>query len=189
MDYVVGLLKKWASGKLVLGLFIATMAVYLTMLLYTLPAVERFVPGKALFDLSPAGYSYEYAVSLLEVLGPEGRRMYLYRQLPMDFIYPGLFAISYSLLLTWIFSKGYASDSKIINFAVIPFFGGLFDYLENICIIQLIKSYPTVSHGLVGVSSTFTILKSGFTIAFFILLLVGVIKVIKKRVTNVNSQS
>lgn len=189
MDNVVGLLKKWASGKLVLGLFIATMAVYLTMLLYTLPAVERFAPEKALFDLSPAGYSYEYAVSLLEVLGPEGRSMYLYRQLPMDFVYPGLFAISYSLLLTWVFIKGYASDSKLFYFTVIPFFGGLFDYLENICIIQMIKSYPTVPHGLVNVSSTFTIFKSGFTTAFFVLLLVGIIRVIKIRATNVTSQS
>jgi hypothetical protein len=189
MDNLVSILKKWASGKLVLGLFMATMAVYLTMLLYTLPAVERFVPEKALFDLSPAGYTYEYAVSLLEVLGPEGRSMYLYRQLPLDFIYPGLFAISYSLLLTWVFGKGFAYDSKIFYLSVIPFFGGLFDYLENICIIQIIKSYPTVPHGMVNVSSTFTILKSAFTTAFFFLLLVGIIKVIKVRVSNVNSQS
>lgn len=188
MDYIVGILKKLASGKLVLGLFIATMAVYLTMLLYTVPAVERFAPGKALFDLSPAGYSYEYAVSLLEELGPEGRSVYLYRQLPVDFIYPGLFAISYSLLLALIFRKGYASDSKILYFVVIPLFGGLFDYLENICIIQMIRSYPTVPHGLVNVSSTFTILKSGFTTAFFVLLLVGITKVIKIRLTNVNAQ-
>ncbi len=171
-----------------MGLFILTMAVYLTMLLSTLPAVESFAQGKALFDLSPAGYSYEDAVLLLDVLGHEGRRMYLYRQLPMDFVYPGLFAISYSLLLTWVLIKGNASDSKIFYFAVIPFFGGLFDYLENICIIQMITSYPTVPHGLVNISSTFTILKSGFTTAFFVLLLLGIVRVIKKRVTNVDSQ-
>ncbi|MDH4161797.1 MAG: hypothetical protein OEW15_03790 [Nitrospirota bacterium] len=54
MDSMAVFLRKRASGKLVLVLFMATMAVYLAMLLYTLPAVERFAPGKALFDLSPA---------------------------------------------------------------------------------------------------------------------------------------
>lgn len=189
MSKVVNLLKKWASGKIVLGLFTATMAVYLTMLFYTLPAVESFAPQKALLDLSPSGYSYEYAISLLQALGPEGRSIYLKLQLPLDFIYPGLFAISYSLLLAWVFNKGYASNSKIFYFALIPFFAGLFDYLENIGIIQMINSYPNVPHGLVNLTSTFTILKSGFTTTFFILLLVGLYKVIKKRVTINNSQS
>ena len=189
MNKVVNFLKKWASGKIVVGFFIATMVVYLTMLNYTLPVVKSFAQGKTLFDLSPTGYSYEYAVSLLEALGVEGRNVYLNLQLPMDFIYPGLFAISYSLLLTWIFGKGYAVDSKIFYFTVIPFFAGFFDYLENIGIIQMIKSYPNVPHELVNVSSTFTILKSVFTTIFFILLFVGIIKIIKNKLTSVNSNS
>ena len=189
MNKVVNFLKKWASGKIVVGFFIATMVVYLTMLNYTLPVVKSFAQGKTLFDLSPTGYSYEYAVSLLEALGVEGRNVYLNLQLPMDFIYPGLFAISYSLLLTWIFGKGYAVDSKIFYFTVIPFFAGFFDYLENIGIIQMIKSYPNVPHELVNVSSTVTILKSVFTTIFFILLFVGIIKIIKNKRTSVNSNS
>jgi hypothetical protein len=189
MDNIVGFLKKRASGKLVLGLSIPTLAVYLTMVLSTLPAVGRFAPGKVLFDLSFAGYSYEYAVSLLEALGPDGRSMYLYRQLPLDFIFPGLFAISSPLLLTWVFSKSYAPGSRIFYFCVIPFLGGIFDYLENICIIQMLRSYPAVPHGLVNVSSTFTILKSVFTTVYFVLLLAGIIKVYKIRRARVHSQS
>lgn len=186
MKNAFNFLKKLASGKVVVGFFIPTMVVYLTMLLYTLPAVESFAQGKSLFDLSPTGYSYEYAVTLLEALGVEGRNVYLHLQLPMDFIYPGLFALSFSLLLTWVFSKGYAAHSKIFYFAVIPFFGGLFDYLENICIIRMIKSYPNVPHELVNISSTFTIFKSCFTVTFFILLFMGIVKVITKRLTSVN---
>ena len=181
MDKVLNFLKKWASGQRVLWFFIATTVVYLTMLLYTLPAVERFAQGKELFDLSPTGYSYKDAVSLLEALGAEGRDVYLNLQLPIDFIYPGLFAIAYSLLLTWIFSKSYAAHSAIYYFAVIPFCAGLFDYLENIGILGMIKSYPNVPRELVIVSSTFTVLKSGFTTIFFILFFVGIFKVIKKR--------
>ncbi len=53
MNNVVNFLRKWASGEIVVGLFITTMVVYLTMLIYTLPAVESFAQGKTLFDLSP----------------------------------------------------------------------------------------------------------------------------------------
>lgn len=90
MVKVINFLKKWGSGKIVLCLFIATMVVYLAMLFYSLPAVERFAHGKRLFDLSPAGYSYSDAISLLETLGTEGRNVYVTLQLPIDFIYPGL---------------------------------------------------------------------------------------------------
>ena len=58
--------------------------------------------GINLFDLSPTGYSFEYAIKLLDTLGSDGRELYLYRQLPLDFIYPGLFAVSFSLLLYWL---------------------------------------------------------------------------------------
>ncbi|MGB5965584.1 MAG: hypothetical protein WBF77_04785 [Sulfurimonadaceae bacterium] len=189
MEKAVNFLKRWASGKVVLGFFIATMVVYLTMLFYTLPAVESFAQGKALFDLSPAGYTYEYAIALLEALGAEGRHLYLTLQLPMDFLYPGLFAITNALLLTWLFGKGYAADSKIFYFALTPMIAGLFDYLENISIVQMLKSYPDLPHSLVNTASTFTILKSGFTTAFFILLFVGIFQLVKKRVTAGKSQN
>ncbi len=78
-------------------------AVYLTMLFYTIPAVTAFAPEFPIFDLSPSGYSFSYASELLEELGKEGRNLYLYSQLPLDFIYPGLFSVTYSLLLVWLF--------------------------------------------------------------------------------------
>ena len=180
MEKAIHLLQNLASGKVVAGLFIITQAVYLTMLLYTLPAVQSFAADKALFDLSLFGYSYDEAISLLEALGAEGRRVYLELQLPLDFIYPGLFAISNALLLTWVYRKAYAPNSRMFNFCLLPFLAGLFDYLENIAIIQMIHAYPHLSPGLVTLSSTFTQLKSGVTTIFFILLLIGIYRTVKK---------
>lgn len=166
-------LKKLASGRTIFILFIVTMAVYVLMLFVTIPMVESFAPDKALFDLSPSGYSYQHAISLLEELGNEGRQVYLTRQLPLDFIYPGLFAVSYTLLLFWLFSKSFETTSKIYYLAFIPALGGLFDYLENIFIIRMITSFPDLSPGLVQMASTFTLLKSIFTTVFFLLLFAG----------------
>ena len=90
----MAILRGWASGKVVLCLFVITNAVYLVMLSETIPRVQSFAPNMPLFDLSPAGYSREQAISLLKSLGPEGRKAYLFPQLALDFVYPGLFAIS-----------------------------------------------------------------------------------------------
>ena len=173
MTKTLNVLKKLASGRTVLILFIITMAIYLLMLFYSIPMVESFAPNTALFDLSPSGYSYQHAMSLLEELGNEGRQIYLSRQLPLDFIYPGLFVISYTLLLIWLFSKSLKDTSRIFYLAFIPALGGLFDYLENIYIIRMINSFPDLSPRLVQVASTFTLFKGIFTTIFFLLLFAG----------------
>lgn len=180
-------IKQFATGKTVLILFIATMAVYLWMLLVTIPQVQAYAPGKALFDLSPTGYSYQEAVSLLETLGEEGRQVYLTRQIPLDFIYPGLFAAAYSLMLAWIFQRGFSEESPIFLLTLIPLAGGLFDYFENIGIILMLTTFPTISSVLVTIASVFTVMKSMSTIIFYFALIFGIImwvvKAIRQRTT------
>ena len=177
-------LQQWVTTRLVVGLFAVTMLIFFTMLFYTIPAVEHFAPGKQLFDLSPSGYSYLDAISLLDALGSEGRSVYLTLQLPLDFIYPALFAVTCSLLLAWTFSKGFSPESKIYYFSVVPVLAGLFDYLENICIISMLNTWPDISRALVNISSAFTILKSGFSTVFFILFFVGIFYAVKNRRNN-----
>lgn len=172
---VITFIQKAATGKMVLYFLVPAMIVYSLMLIYTIPQVEQHAQGMKLFDLSPSGYSYEYALELLGVLGTSGRSIYLYHQLPMDFIYPGLFAVSCCLLLSWLFSKSLKSRSKIFYLCLIPVAAGFFDYLENLCIIHMLTSYPNVTESQVVLSSILTILKSGFTTVFFILLVVGII--------------
>ncbi len=189
MEKLIRLLHKYATGKVVSVLFIATMAVYLTMLFYSIPAVNSFAPDLKLFDLSPTGYTHGYANSLLDALGSEGRATYLTLQLPLDFLYPGLFAITCSLLLTWLFSKGAEVGSRIFYFSLVPILAGLFDYIENVFIVIMLKSYPDISLSLVELASLFTVLKSGFATAFFILFFWGVVRFIKKKKSAARAKS
>ena len=53
-----------ASGRNVLIFLIPSLTVYLFMLFHTIPGVESYAPEMKLFDLSPSGYSYDYAVEL-----------------------------------------------------------------------------------------------------------------------------
>jgi len=122
---------------------------------------------------------------IFDTLGEKGRSVYLFNQIPVDMIYPGLFAISYSLLLFYLFKKSFKPNSKIYALSLVPLFGGLFDYLENIGIIVMISIYPQFSSNISNITNTFSILKSIFTTLFFTLLIIGIVAlVVKKRRKN-----
>jgi len=178
---LIGLMQEKASGRNVLLLFVFTMAVYLLMLLVTIPRVQSYAPDSALFDLSPTGYTHSQALTLLHSLGHSGRDAYLFPQLALDFIYPGLFAICFSLMLIWVYSKRIPSQSKLWYLAMLPVLGGIFDYIENLLIIRMITTFPDVAEGLVSASSMFTLLKSVFSTASFLLLGLGFVLLLKNK--------
>ena len=184
---LLSFLHRVSTGKVVLAFIIPAIIVYFIMLLYTIPQVSAYAPGINLFDLSPTGYSFEYAIKLLDTLGSDGRELYLYRQLPLDFIYPGLFAISCSLLLSWLFLTTQKTNSKLFYFCYIPVAAGLFDYFENIFIVNILTSYPNVSEASVSFASVMTIVKSVLTASFFVLLIIGVILNLNKKIRRKNA--
>jgi hypothetical protein len=177
---IIERIQKYSTGKNVIILFSITMVVYLTILLYSIPKVVSSAPEIKLFDVSPSGYTTEYAISLLNAIGQEGRELYLSLQLPLDFIYPGLFIISYSLLFAWLLKKNYSLESKVYYAIYIPIFAGLFDYTENVLIIMMLKTYPNLNSNLVTVASFATITKSILSSIFFTLLIAGIIQVVWK---------
>jgi len=174
-------LQKHATGRLVLLLFIITMAVYLVIIFYTIPAVTTQAPEMKLFDMSPGGYDLIYAEELLKSIGPVGREAYMKRQLPIDFIYPCLFAVTYALMLVWLFRKRFNEKSRVFLLALIPALAGLFDYFENFGILLMLRSFPNLNELVVQASSFFSIVKSGLTIAFYIFLLFGLLMLFVKR--------
>ena len=168
---------KYSSGRNVIILLIATQIFYFTMILYTIPQLMNYADGMNTLDMLPTGYSPEYVKTLLDTLGTVGRDYYLFTQIPIDMIYPFLFAISYSILLTYLFRKSFNHNSKLQYLCLIPLLGGLFDYLENIGIILMISYYPKFSNLLAEVTNVFSILKSVSTTLFFVSLLVGIISI------------
>jgi hypothetical protein len=182
MEKLFNWVQKYSTGKIVSSLFVLTMVVYLLMIGYSIPAVTAFAPELPIFDMSPTGYTFAYANELLSTLGVEGRHLYLTTQLPLDFIYPGLFSISYSLLLVWLFRKTFKADSKIYYVALVPFLGGIFDYMENIFIVKMINSFPNLQESTVEIANIFTIIKSGLATTFFVLLLVGFVLLLKQKI-------
>jgi len=88
-------------------------------------------------------------------------------------------------LLVWLFGKTFNVNSKIYYFALIPFLAGIFDYVENIFIIKMITSFPDLDVTTVKIASIFTILKSSFTLFFFVVLIAGFALLFKKQISIV----
>ncbi|MCP4704040.1 MAG: hypothetical protein GY865_05480 [candidate division Zixibacteria bacterium] len=182
MKKILSFLGKYASGKNIVILLFITLAIYSLMLFYTIPNIMIHSDGMELLDMQPTGYSAEYAKSLFENLGEKGREYYLFRQIPVDMLYPLLFAITYSLLLIFLFRRAFSPVSKIHYFSLVPILGGLFDYLENFGIIFMLLIYPEFSNLLAQTTNLFSIFKSGFTTIFFTLLFIALIALFIKRI-------
>ncbi len=157
MDKILKLLNKYSSGKNVIILFAATLIVYLLMLFITIPNVMNYANGMEILDMQPIGYSAEYAKTLLDSLGNDGRHAYLYYQIPLDLVYPILFGLAYSLMLTYFFKKILKAESKLFVLSVIPIIAGVFDYFENIGIVIMLSIYPSFSVLLANITNIFSI--------------------------------
>ena len=164
------LIKRNINGKKILSLFILTTIIYVVMLTITIPKVMSFSGGMKILDMMPTGYSAEYVNLLLKTLGEEGRNTYLLNQLPLDMLYPVLFAVTYCLVLAYLLNKLGKLDSDLFYLCLLPLFSGFFDYCENIGIITILNRYPNNSNMLGQITNIFSILKSALTTLYFIVL-------------------
>ncbi len=129
-----------------------------------------FSHGMNLLDMMPTGYSHEYVSSLLSTLGNGGRDAYLYHQIPVDMIYPFLFGVSSCLVLAYFLNK----FNKLKGSLFYSLFYSSFRAFWNECRNNWnAKSYPNNSVLLSQITSTFSILKSGCTVTYFIVLTIG----------------
>lgn len=179
------IIEKNLAGKKVLIFFLLSMAVYLTMLLVTIPRVMSFAGGMKILDMMPIGYDAEYVNELFLKLGEPGRQAYLYNQIPLDLVYPALYGIGFSLVLAWFLNRMGKLGSNWI-YCLLPVFAGVFDYCENFGIIAMLQVWPEIPANLVSVTNLFSILKSSLTSVYFIVLIIVIITFGVKSITKRN---
>ncbi len=177
-------LHKNIKGSKVALLFVLANLVYALMLFKTIPDVMAFADGMKLPDMLPAGYDFAYISDLFEKLGDAGRNAYLFQQIPVDMVYPALFAISYCLLLAFFIKKLNGLNSPMVYACLLPIIAGVFDYMENIGIISMLTSYPDLSKDTVVATNIFTLVKSTSTSIYFVLLLIVMVMVGIKYIRN-----
>jgi hypothetical protein len=148
--------------------FAVTMAVYLTIVLWTLPHLQQMAGGLAAFDLRPMGYSPAEARAVVGALGAAGADYYLNVQHWLDTAYPGLMALVLVLAFRWL-ARGWLV--WVLGAGAV--IAALFDYLENHAVAVMLRAGPDgLSDVMVESASRWTVLKSASSTIVFVALLV-----------------
>ncbi|KIN62967.1 hypothetical protein Z946_1830 [Sulfitobacter noctilucicola] len=160
------------AGFIAVGSGLVAASLYLLMITVTLAHIQA-ISGQVPFDMRPFGYGPIEAATLLEALGAKGRAYYLSYQITLDTLYPAMLALTLISTILW-FGKRMSNRRPIHVGVALSIASTLFDYVENLGILVIIRSWPELSVSLVYVVSTATILKSlATTLAVVLVLLVG----------------
>lgn len=172
-------LQGWAKGWLVFILFLLDG----TFMGFILPIAEALIKGDAgrpgPVDLQ-FFYTPDKAYGMIEAYGEYTRTFYRNFELTVDIIYPIVYTLFFSLLITWLFKKGFAESSPMQRLNTMPFGAWLFDLLENVGIVSMISVYPARPAALAWATTAFTMLKWLFAGASMLLALIGLLKLLVK---------
>lgn len=146
-----------------------TLAVYLVMVLWSLPKIADWAGGLAPFDMRPLGYSPSEARAFLAALPSEGREFYLNVQHKLDLAYPGLMALSLVLAFLRL-----APGALGVVLSVVAIAGAGFDYAENAAVTGLLFGEP--SDAALVAASRLTLAKSVCTTLALCALLVLLVR-------------
>jgi hypothetical protein len=124
-------------------------------------------------------YTPEKVYSMVASYGDEGRASYRIFELTGDIIYPIVYTLLFSLLIAWLFKRGFAPNSPMRKLNVVPFGAWLFDLFENLGIATMLSIHPAAPPFVAWASAVFTVIKWGFAGASGILILIGLIMALK----------
>jgi hypothetical protein len=170
-----GTLRKYASGWLVLAFFAGEVFFNAVILPAQGAKIAAGSGGLGPIDLQ-LFYTPAKVYGMIDAYGAETRASYRLFEMTGDIIYPIVYTLFFSLLITWLFQRGFPASSQMQKFNVVPFGSWLFDLLENICIVTMISIYPSTPTALAWISTVFTLTKWLFAGASIILMLMGLVK-------------
>jgi len=170
-------MKHWLFKYRIPILFLSAHLVYIVMNIIG-PLVTEGVTLD-IFDLRMlGGYDLAYVDQFNQELSDQGRMIYLFVQLPLDFIYP--------LLTSLFFYSYFRQEFRVKKFAAIGFLSMTFDYIENIFVIFFLTS-DHLSSVFVMIGSISTILKGIFYLFNYGLSLFFLSRCIVKRIIKKTS--
>ncbi len=156
------------AAQIFWAVFALTMAVYLAMILWSLPHLQQAAGGRVAFDLRPMGYEATEARAVVAALGAEGRAFYLNVQHRLDTAYPLLLAVTLTLAFR-LLARGWLAGVL----AAIAVLATVFDYLENSAVAVLLRAGPdAMTDTMVESASRWTVLKSATASVAFVALIV-----------------
>lgn len=149
------MIKLSVIDRALVALWLATVAVFLSMVFISIPEVVFWQPELKIFDARFCGYSIHAAREFLQAIGPEGREVYRGSQRYLDTVFPALF----SCALVWSFLRCMPMHWGAWRLLpiVLSVLVGVFDYLENSAVqTMLTMSVESLPEAMVQKASFYT---------------------------------
>ena len=168
----------WTTGWRVLLLLVADAL----MMGYIMPLAGGLMALAANASVMPLDlmffYTPDQAFAMIEKYGEAGRDLYMKIELTADIIYPIIYTLFYGLLLSWLFQRGFKSDSKMQKYNVMPVGAWFFDMLENVGIVSMLVMYPSQPAVMAWLTMIFGSIKWAFFLVTVGLTLYGLVRAI-----------
>ena len=180
LDRLSAALHRYARGWLIFILFLLDMFFNL----FVLPMAQALIKGDA---GGPGPLDLRFftpPAKMFEIIGQYGeynRVFYRNVELTADILYPIVYTLFFSLFLSWLFQRGFASASRMQKWNVLPFGAWLFDLLENLGIVTLLSVYPSTPVALALLTTLLTMVKWAFAGGSMVLLVIGLVMAAKNR--------
>jgi len=167
-------LYKISSGRLSL----AGLALFLFFIGFILPAqTARALPTSE--EVGSPDLSFYYTpgelYEMAEAYGVQGRAAYIRTRFSFDLIWPLVYTLFLSTTISWLFKQISISKSWWGWANLVPLFGMVFDYAENISTSLVMYRYPKSADLLAAIAPIFTAAKWILVALSFGLLCVGII--------------
>ena len=117
--------------------------------------------------------------AMVESYGEFGRPFYRNTELTVDILHPIIYTLAFGLFISWLFQRGFKSDSKMQKLNVIPLGAWLFDLLENLGIVATLSAFPAQLTAIAWLTTIFTMIKWIFVGASVLLIVVGLVMAAK----------
>ena len=121
----------------------------------------------------------EKIFGMIERYGEFNRPFYRNVELTVDIVYPLVYLFFFGLLISWLFQRGFAPNSSMRKFNIMPLGAWFFDLLENVVIAILLSVFPSQPTALAWLLTLITTIKWFFAGASMLLILVGLVMAIK----------
>jgi hypothetical protein len=125
------------------------------------------------------GYDPAQTLQMVEDYGDAARLYYIKTELLLDTPYPLIYTLLFAVIITMMYRSLLGRPVRYLNF--IPFAALLFDYAEIICVLSLLGNYPEQSMTMAILCEIFKLLKFGFFVIVFLLILTGAVLLIARR--------
>jgi len=117
--------------------------------------------------------------AMIERYGESTRAFYRNVELTLDILYPIIYLFAFGFVISWLFQRGFARDSKMQMLNVMPVGAWFFDLLENIGIVTMLTMWPSQPVAVAWTTMVFTTVKWAFAITSMLLMVVGLVMAAK----------